>query len=56
MLLRRMFRISHLDRNTNVDFLEMAKAKQTLLRTIHERKLKKNHLNVILMKCHLNFK
>ena len=34
-----MFRISHLDRKTNVEVLEMAKAKQTLLRTIQERKL-----------------
>ena len=30
---------SHLDRKTNVEVLEMAKAKQTLLRTIQERKL-----------------
>ena len=34
-----MFRISHLDRKTNLEVLEMAKAKQTLLRTIQERKL-----------------
>ena len=34
-----MFRISHPDRKTNVEVLEMAKAKQTLLRTIQERKL-----------------
>ena len=34
-----MFRISHLDRKANVEVLEMAKAKQTLLRTRHERKL-----------------
>ena len=38
-IFRRMFRISHLDRNSNVLILEMAKAKQTLLRTIQERKL-----------------
>ena len=31
--------ISHLDKKTNVEVLEMAKAKQTLLRTIQERKL-----------------
>ena len=35
----RMFRISHLDIKTNVELLEMAKAKQTLLRIIQERKL-----------------
>ena len=34
-----MFRISHLDRKTNVEVLEMAKVKQTLLRTISKRKL-----------------
>ena len=34
-----MFRILHLDRKTNLEVLEMAKAKQTLLRTIQERKL-----------------
>ena len=34
-----MFRISHLDRKTNLEVLEMAKVKQTLLRTIQERKL-----------------
>ena len=34
-----MFRISHLDRKTNVEVLEMAKVKQTLLRTIQERKI-----------------
>ena len=34
-----MFRISHLDRKTDVEVLKMAKAKQTLLRTIQERKL-----------------
>ena len=28
-----------LDRKTNVEVLEMAKAKQTLLRTVQERKL-----------------
>ena len=33
-----MFRISHLDRKINVEVLEMAKAQQTLLRTIQERK------------------
>ena len=32
-----MFRILHLDRKTNVQVLEMAKAKQTLQRTIQER-------------------
>ena len=37
--MRRMFRISHLDRKTNVEVLEMAKVKQTLLRNIQERKL-----------------
>ena len=31
-----MFRISHLDRKTNLEVLEMAKAKQTLMRTIQE--------------------
>ena len=36
---RRMFMISHLDRKTNIEVLKMAKAKQTLLRTIQERKL-----------------
>ena len=34
-----MFRISHLDRKTNLEVLEMVKAKQSLLRTIQERKL-----------------
>ena len=38
-IFRRMFRISHLDRKTNIEVLEMVKAKQTLLRTIQERKL-----------------
>ena len=38
-IFRRMFRISHLDRKTNLEVLEMVKAKQTLLRTIQERKL-----------------
>ena len=38
-IFRRMFRISHLDRKTNVEVLEMAMEKQTLLRTIQERKL-----------------
>ena len=33
------FMISHLDRKTNVEVLEMAIVKQTLLRTIQERKL-----------------
>ena len=33
-----MFRISHLDRKTNLE-VEMAKAKQIFLRTIQERKL-----------------
>ena len=37
-IFRHMFRMLHLDRKTNV-VLEMAKAKQTLLRTIQERKL-----------------
>ena len=31
------FRISHLDRKTNVEVLEMAKVKQTLLRTLQEK-------------------
>ena len=35
----RMFSILHLDRKTNVEVLEMTKAKQTLLRTILEKKL-----------------
>ena len=39
-IFRHMFKISHLDRKTNVEVLEMAKAKQTLLRIIQERKLK----------------
>ena len=34
-----MFRISYLDIKTDVDVLEMAEVKQTLLRTIQERKL-----------------
>ena len=34
-----MFRISHLDRKTNVEVLEISMVKQTLLRTIQERKL-----------------
>ena len=34
-----MFRILHLKRKTNVEVLEMAKAKQTLLKTLQERKL-----------------
>ena len=38
-IFQRMFRILHLDRKTNLEVLEMAKAKQTLLRTIQERKL-----------------
>ena len=38
-IFRRMFRTSHLDRKTNVEVFEMAKAKQTLLRTIQERNL-----------------
>ena len=38
-ILRPMFMISHLVRKTNVEVLEMAKVKQTLLRTIRERKL-----------------
>ena len=33
-----MFRISHLDRKTNVEVLEMAKAKQTHLSTIQDKK------------------
>ena len=36
---RRMFRESQLGRKTNIEVLEMDKAKQTLLRTIQERKL-----------------
>ena len=39
LIFRRMFRISHVHRKTNVEVLEMAKVKQTLLRTIQERKL-----------------
>ena len=31
-----MFRISHLDKMTNIEVLEMAKVKQTLLNTIQE--------------------
>ena len=38
-IFQRMFRISHLDRKINVEVLEMAKAKQTLLKTLQERKL-----------------
>ena len=38
-IFRRMFRISHLDRKTNIEVLKMAKVTQTLLRTIQERKL-----------------
>ena len=38
-IFRHMFRISHLDKKTNVGVLEIAKVKQTLLRTIHERRL-----------------
>ena len=38
-IFRCMFKISHMDRKTNIAVLEMAKAKQTLLRTIQERKL-----------------
>ena len=38
-IFRRMFKISHLDRKTNLEVLEMAKVKQALLRTIQERKL-----------------
>ena len=34
-----MFKISHLYRKINVEVLEMAKAKQTLLKTKQERKL-----------------
>ena len=34
-----MFRISHLDRKTNLEVLERTKAKQTLLRAIQARKL-----------------
>ena len=36
-IFRRMFRISHLDRKTNVEVLEMARAKQTLLSNIYNR-------------------
>ena len=39
-IFRRMFRILQLDRKTNVIVLEMARAKQILLRTIQEQKLK----------------
>ena len=38
-IFRRMFRISHLDRKTNIEVLETAKPKQTLLKKIQERKL-----------------
>ena len=38
-IFRRMFRILNLDRKTNVEVFKMARAKQTLLRTIKERKL-----------------
>ena len=31
--------VSHLDRKTNLEVLEMAKAKQTLVMTIEERRL-----------------
>ena len=36
-IFRCMFRILHLDRKTNVELLEMVKAKQTLLSTVQER-------------------
>ena len=36
---RHMFDISHTNRKTNVEVLEMSKVKQKLLRTIQERKL-----------------
>ena len=36
---RCMFKISHVDRTTNLEVFEMVKAKQILLRTIQERKL-----------------
>ena len=39
LIFRRMTRISHLDRKTNVEVLKMAKAKQIPLRTIQKRKL-----------------
>ena len=38
-IFRRMFKISHLNRKTNVEVLEMAKANQKLLRPIQEKKL-----------------
>jgi len=38
-IFQRMSRISHLDRKNNVEVLEIAKVKQTLLMTIQERKL-----------------
>ena len=38
-IFQHMFRISHLGRKTNVEVLDMAKAKQILLKTIQERKL-----------------
>jgi len=38
-IFQHIFRISYLDRKTNLEVLEMAKAKQTFLRTIQERKL-----------------
>ena len=51
-IFRRMFMTSYLDRNTNVEFLEMAKAKQTLLSeettlflTLHTRKGKTKTTN-----------
>ena len=34
-----MFRVSHLDRKTNAEVLKIAKAKQTLLRIVQERKI-----------------
>ena len=38
-IFRRMSRISHLDRKTDVEMLEMAKVKHTLLRSIQDRNL-----------------
>ena len=38
-IFQHMFKISQLDRKTNLEVLEMAQVKQTLLRTMAERKL-----------------
>ena len=39
-IFRCIFKISHLGRKTNLEVLEMAMAKQTLLRSTQERKIK----------------